>query len=113
MRRIAVLSVTTAALACLPGCPEPVGGCQYGRAGGEEGTVEVVSLSPPTRDLGQEFILVEVRGLFTRTVPVPVADYAQCFEAQGWTVGSTIPARVIYGGPCPPMDQLGECPPMS
>lgn len=111
MRGSIVGLAVVAALACLPGCPEPVGGCQYGRAGGQEGTVEVLSISPPTREMGQEFILLEVRGLFTRTYPVPTADFAGCFEAHGWTVGSTVPARMIYGGPCPPMDQLGECPP--
>jgi len=111
MRALASLAALAVLLALLPGCPTPVGACDYRNSGGEEGTVEIVSVSAPEGEGQWAHVLVEVRGLFTRTISIPVADFTTCFGAPGYQVGSEVPAKVIYGGPCPPMDQLADCPP--
>jgi hypothetical protein len=110
MRMLAFVAVALGMLALLPGCPPPVGGCQYGSAGVEEGTVEVVSITMPEQPGPYAQVSVEVRGLFTGAIPIPLSDFPTCFEAHGYGVGSVIGAKIVSGGPCPPEEMLVDCP---
>jgi hypothetical protein len=111
MRVLSLVVVVAAALALLPGCPlRSVGACTYGSSGGEEGTVEIVSIAMPEQPGPYAQVSVEVRGLFSGTIGIPLADFPTCFEARGYGVGSVVGAKIVYGGACPPEEMLTDCP---
>jgi hypothetical protein len=114
MARLLGLALLPFAAGLTTGCPifQPIGACTYGQSEPETGTVEIVSISAPVIDQGPPFVTIEVRGgLFSRSVAVSVDVFETCFQARGWQVGSSVPARIISGGPCPPEYQVGDCTP--
>jgi hypothetical protein len=100
--------VALLAAAC-GGSDEGAGACRYGERV-DAGIVVVRAISEPTGTGESAIHEVEVAGLLDGVVAVPSAAFDACFTAAGIRVGSEVDARVIAGGPCPPLVQLAECP---
>ena len=93
----------------LSGCPRPVGGCQYGSAGGERWTGEVMRMEALDDASGTIHVIL-VEGESTEEFRLREEDYQACIAPHGIEEGSEVVVELQYGGPCPPMRRILECP---
>jgi hypothetical protein len=112
MRGIVIRLLLVMVVVLCSGCPRPVGGCRYGSSGGESWTGEVTRIERQHPSGGAYIIFVERAegaesdaGFF-----VNEADYETCLAPNDIEVGSEVSVEIRYGGPCPPMRRIMDCP---
>lgn len=107
--RIARVFSVLALAVTATGCPHPVGQCQYGSAGGESWTGEIIEMVVVDDAQGPVHILV-VQGESTVEFRISDEQYQSCLASHDLEVGDEVGVEIQYGGPCPPMKRLMDCP---
>ena len=113
LRNGSSLLVMGASLLLLAGCGGDDGGagrCRYGEYADQTGVVTITSISEPVVEQGSVTRDIGVAGLHDGFVTILDADFAVCVPGAGLGVGSEVPARIVAGGPCPPVLALASCP---
>jgi hypothetical protein len=83
----------------------PIGGCLYNENPLEKGTVTIRAI----RHLAPGWTVVDVDGMFKKSLDLSTEHYESCIQRRGYVVGSRVPATMQNGGPCPPQSTVGEC----
>jgi len=104
---IILLFVTlSAASAAVVSCRQLIGECNYG-TDPEPCVATVASITSRSFDT-RRYRVIRVKE-FPMAFYLSEEEYRRCFIKAGYRVGSQIKARVLHGGPCPPIYYLEVC----